>query len=83
MAQNNVIADGATAPSIDLQPLIEKVFEEIKAAEQDVNAKSADFQAARERLAEKRGKLEMLGMLQQMSANGAQVAPPEPYGAQG
>ena len=59
----------AAAPGINLQPLIEQVFAEIQAAEQDVNAKSADFQTAREKLAAARGKLEMLGQLQQLSAN--------------
>ena len=65
---HDVYATPATAPGIDLQPIIEKVFEEIKAAEADVSAKSAELQAARERLAAARGKLEMIGQLQQMVA---------------
>jgi hypothetical protein len=54
------------APSIDLQPLIEQVFAEIAAAEEGVLA-------AREKLAAAKGKLEMLGLLQQLSANNAPV----------
>jgi Skp family chaperone for outer membrane proteins len=65
----------ATAPGIDLQPIIEKVFEEIKAAEAEVSAKNAELQAAREKLAAARGKLEMIGQLQQMVATTGQAQP--------
>jgi Skp family chaperone for outer membrane proteins len=68
-----MVQDSVT-PGIDLQPIIEKVFEEIKAAEAEVSAKSAELQAAREKLAAARGKLEMIGQLQQMVATNGQQA---------
>ena len=60
---------------IDLQPIIEKVFEEIRQSEAEVSTKSAELQAARERLAAARGKLEMIGQLQQMVATNGQAQP--------
>lgn len=60
-----------TAPAasgIDLNPIIEKVIAEIRELEQDVIAKTNDLQAARERLAAARGKMEMIAQIQQAHA---------------
>ena len=61
--------DFALSPDgIDLAPIIEGVLAEARAAEQEMIAKNGELQTARERLAAARGKLELIGQLQQMTA---------------
>lgn len=64
-----------TASGIDLNPIIEQVIAEIRELEQAVTTKTAELQTVRERLAAARGKMEMIGTLQQLSATNGRAQP--------
>lgn len=54
---------------IQLDPLIEQAMAEMKAADAEIAELSGKLAAARERQAAARGKLEIIGQLQQLTLN--------------
>jgi hypothetical protein len=57
-----------TDMTVNLSPIIDQVLSEVRALEQNVITKSAELAQARERLAAARGKMEMIGVIQQLAA---------------
>lgn len=54
-------------PGIELGPLVDQVIAQIRELEQEVLRKTAELADAREKLAQARGKMDMLGIIQQLA----------------
>jgi hypothetical protein len=68
-------APAAPAGGIDLNPIIDGVIKEIRELEAEVNEKTTALQIAREKLAAARGKMDMIGQIQQASMGNGQAQP--------